>query len=80
MLSLRVFFGWLFFYRDAGIFNFNLNKHKMAKQKQLTKDQLLAQLKGLRLQDLIDVAKETAALIANQEKEAEETLSLIRGK
>ena len=52
----------------------------MAKQKQLTKDQLLAQLKGLRLQDLIDVAKETAALIAEQEKEAEETLSLIRGK
>ena len=35
MLSLRVFFGWLFFYRDVGIFNFNLNK--MAKKLDISK-------------------------------------------
>ena len=52
----------------------------MAKQKQLTEQEVIKQIKGLSLPELLFIARETATLIAEQEKEAEETLSLIRGK
>ncbi len=50
----------------------------MAKTKALTASDLLPSIEILPLEELITIAKRTAELIADEEKEAERKISLIR--
>lgn len=52
----------------------------MAKTRQLTKDEIVVQIKGLDLPEIIEVYREVSETIAQEEKEAEKKLNLIRGK
>ena len=77
MLSLRVFFGWLFFYRDVGIFNFNLNKHKMAKKLDLSKIfELVNNLPTVEQKELLEFIEN---LLGAKVEAAKEELEIITG-
>ncbi len=77
MLSLRVFFGWLFFYRDVGIFNFNLNKHKMAKKIVLSKIfELVNNLPTVEQKELLEFIEN---LLGAKVEAAKEELEIITG-
>ena len=77
MLSLRVFFGWLFFYWDAGIFNYNLNKHKMAKKIDLSKIfELVNNLPTVEQKELLEFIEN---LLGAKVEAAKEELEIITG-
>lgn len=75
MLSLRVFFGWLFFYRDVGIFNFNLNK--MAKKLDISKIfELVNNLPTVEQKELLEFIEN---LLGAKVEAAKEELEIITG-